>query len=146
MTLFVTTTDPVTKEILSPENAQLIYESMKAWKSHTDLFKEWVSFDDSKKVSDDMERLEREINVIMNWNKEKTQAIYSEPDEMGDRTLITPSTYEDPATQKDLVALVSSELLDVAVLVDDVRIYSDGNPDQDPDFTTRKESFTSDII
>ena len=81
--------------------AKEIYSGLESGKSETDLFKEGVCFCCTDKAIVEMKRLESEINVIMS------------------------DIANQPATQNDLVALLSSELLDVAVVVNDVRRYAD---------------------
>jgi len=67
-------------------------------------------------VEKEYKRIDTEVNSIM-WGK------------------------DSPNDEEALIALISSKLLDVSVIVPDVRIYSDGNSDKDPDFETWKATF-----
>lgn len=146
MTLFIKSTDIISVPELTAEDAQSIYSSFESGKSHTDLFKEWTPFEHSNSVSNEIKRLEQEVNLIMSGRKVKTPAVYGEEDENGERELISDVVYENAESQEDVVVLISSELLDETVLVNDCRRYADWDPDNDPDFTTRKESFSLDLI
>ena len=122
MTLFLKKTITPMKPPVTSTQAQEIYLLMREGKSHTDLFKQGIFFEYSQVVSNEIQRLETEINVIMS------------------------DIENQPATQEELVALVSSEMLDVAVVVNDVRRYADWTPDDDPTWEVYSASFSIDEL
>ena len=146
MTLFKSNIETVEKEVLNAESAQAIYAEFKAGKNENELFKLGVSFADSKIVMDEIKVLESEMLSKMNGSFVLTEAVPAEfiLDEDGTQVETKawiPATYFVVTTETALKNSMSSDLLDIATVVNDVRIWSDGNPDVLPTWTTYKESF-----
>ena len=116
MTLKEATPVKVKMEELTAEKAQIIYNNYWPWHNATYIMKEFFPTDPYfykcfDLVMVEMKKLENDITVIMS------------------------DVENQPETEAGLVALISSELLDMSVIVADVIKYSNGNPDQVPPLT-----------
>lgn len=118
MALFKRTVAAAAETTVTAEEAIAIYNYLKDGLSETEIFTQ-KGFDlkKTKIVLDEAKRLEKEVNIIMNQE-------------------------EQPETEEALITLVSSDILDVSVIIPDIRAWSDGNPDDAPDWATYKASFT----
>ena len=58
-------------------------------------------------------------------------------------TLVVAYMRDEPGTEAQLRATISSDLLTVATVVTDVRAWSDGNPDESPSWDVYKASFNN---
>jgi len=116
MALFIKQVDPQQDPILTREQAQVIYHEYEKGLDETQQFTtNGTPFPYSTQVKEEIRRLEQEINTIM----------------IG----------EQPKTQKELEKLLSSELLDVSVVVNDARRYADGTPEDEPTYEVWKSYF-----
>ena len=115
MTLFKTNNTTTVVDAVTAEEAQEIYTALKSGKNATDLFKEGTPFAKTAEVEAELKKLEAEVLSKM------------------------PTA----TTETALKASMSSDILDTDILVTDVRIYSDGNPDEEPTFDTWKASFNT---
>lgn len=93
-------------------------------------------------VWNELKSLEAEVMSKMSGNFVITPAIPEIKDE-NDKIIqeAVPAVYFKVTTQKDLAKSLESDLLDVDLLVDDCRIFSDGNPDDAPKWKDWKKSF-----
>lgn len=120
MTLFVRQNTIEKDYTPTPEQAQAIYAYMENGLDESMIFTKYgISIKTTAIVKEEIKRLEKEVIAIMS------------------------NLENQPETQEDLVALVSSETLDTTALVNDVRRYWDGNPDQGPSFADWKALFNS---
>ena len=120
MTLFIY--NPNTSDIgdVTNEDATNIYNLLKQkGKDQTNVFVEnGYKLKHVIQVYEEAKRIESEVNTIM----------------VGD---------PQPETQEALVGQISSTMLTVATVVDDIRKFSDGNPDEAPVWATYKASFST---
>ena len=87
-------------------------------------------------------KLESEMVSKMSGSYELTAKIPAVYDEEGEiLTEEVPATYYVVTTEIALKASMSSDLLDIDTVVTDVRIWSDGKPDETPLWTTYKASY-----
>ena len=98
-------------------------------------------FKNIKGVSKEDKRLEDEIVSKMQGSFKIADAVTDE--ETGEIT--TPIQYFDAKDEKTLVTSLSSELLDVALVVSDMIKYADGDFDEDRTFTEWKALFSNEI-
>jgi len=98
-------------------------------------------FKNIKGVSKEVKRLEDEIVSKMQGSFKIADAVTDE--ETGEIT--TPIQYFDAKDEKTLVTSLSSELLDVALVVSDMIKYADGDFDEDRTFTEWKALFSNEI-
>ena len=96
-------------------------------------------FKNIKGVSKEVKRLEDEIVSKMQGSFKIADAVTDE--ETGEIT--TPIQYFDAKDEKTLVTSLSSELLDVALVVSDMIKYADGDFDEDRTFPEWKALFVS---
>ena len=136
MTLFNTKTIVAVDNIPTTEEAQTIYSSLKAGKNETDLFKEGIAFEKTAIVVTEMKSLESEMVSKMQGSYLLEEAVKNEEGE-----ITTPPVYFIVTTETALKESMSSDLLDTDILVEDVRIWSDGNPDKEPSWVDYKKLF-----
>jgi len=130
MSLFIKKEETITPEALTTENAQTIYGLFKEGKGETEMFKEdAISFADSKIVKDEMTKLETEIRSKCNGTFILEEAIKE------DGEITTPAVYFAVTTKVALINSLSSDLLSVETLLDDVIIYDDGEYKEDRTWT-----------
>ncbi len=114
MTLGVLKSETKEAVTITAEEAQVIYDKIiNDRMSETDLFKDGIPFEKSVLVRAEMKRLEADMLSKM------------------------PKATTETALKESM----SSELLDTGVLVEDVRKWSDGNPDSTPNWADYKASF-----
>jgi len=128
MTLFINKKEEVEVSELSAEQAQKIYEALKAGKNENQLFKEGISFEDSGTVTSEIKRLESEILSKMNGTFVITPRVLAEyeVDEEGNQVETKPyvsPTYYKLSTEVALKESLKSDLLKVETLVADVRAW-----------------------
>jgi len=118
---------------LTAEMAQSIYELLKTNDINTLFLEQNISTEFSSKVQDEIIRLENEMVSKMNGSFELTArvpATYDDEGEIVDEEV--PATYFKVTTEKALKESMTSEILDIPTIVTDVRIWSDGKPDEEP--------------
>jgi len=121
MALFIRKTE--TKELpeLNAETAESIYNLLAAGKSETQIFIEnGIDFEYTKQVWQEIKLIEKQVNTIM-------------------------GTIPQPADQSALVSQVTAVLLDKAIVVDDIRKWADGTPDDEPAYDTWKATYTEGV-
>jgi len=115
--LFKRTPQVVAVSALTGTAAKAIYAKLIAGKNENDLFKEdGTSFAYSAQVVVEAKRIEAAVIAYMR---------------------------DEPTTEANLRSTISSTLLTVATVVTDVRAWSDGNPDESPNWETYKATFTN---
>lgn len=134
-------------EPLTAKRAQELYAMFAEGIGETTMFIEHeVPFAESKVVWTEIKRLEAEVMSKMSGTfiiKAGTPAVYDEKGKLVKEAI--PPVYFVVKSEKMLVASLKSDLLDVAILTQHVREYSDGNPDAAPDFKTWLESFKKEM-
>lgn len=90
-----------------------------------------------QKVLNEAKRIESEVKVRLSGRYVVKDVVLGE-----DGELITPTEYFVPGTQANMVKQIES-FLDVAKIVDDIRIWSKGNPSSPPSWTVFKNSFVN---
>jgi hypothetical protein len=136
--------DPV---VVDKKRAQEIYGMLAGGLNETTLFTEHeVAFEESAIVMAEIRRLEAEVMSKMSGNYITVPEIPEIRDE-NNKVIqeFVPAVYFVVKDEKMLVESLKSELLDVAILVTDVRRFSDGNPDDAPDFKTWLEGFKKEM-
>ena len=130
MALFIKKETTIVEPPISPELSQTIYGLFKEGKGETEMFKEdAISFADSKTVKDEMTKLETEIRSKCNGTFILEEAIKE------DGEITTPAVYFKTTTKTALINSLSSDLLSVETLLDDVIIYNDGEYKEDRTWT-----------
>ena len=141
--LFKKTAKKKDPAVVDAKRAQEIYGMFAEGLNETTLFLEHiVSFEESAIVMVEIRRLEVEVNSKVSGNFVVTPgipAVYGEKGELIKEAV--PPVYFKVTSEKMLVGSLKSELLDTAVLVTDVRRFSDGNPDDFPTFKDWLDSF-----
>ena len=118
---------------LTAEMAQSIYELLKTNDINTLFLEQNIPTEYSSKVSKEINKLENEMVSKMNGSFELTArvpATYDDEGEIVDEEV--PATYFKVTTEKALKGSMSSVILDIPTIVTDVRIWSDGKPDEEP--------------
>jgi len=141
--LFVKTQTAPTAEKLTKEGAQEIYNRFEAGEDESIQFVKYnANPEHLEQVKQEFKRIESEANLIMSGRKVEKEATYDE-----EGMELTPIHYHStPDTQEELTNIMSSTILDIAVVVDDVRRYFDGDPDKDPDFEAWKATFDEEVM
>jgi hypothetical protein len=114
--LFKRTAINTTPDTLTPTEAKQLYARLIAGENENDLFKTGTPFEYSAQVIAEAKRIEAAVIAYMS---------------------------DEPGTEAQLRATISSDLLTVATVVTDVRVWSDGNPDESPNWETYKATFTN---
>ena len=140
MTLFNTKTVIEVDNTPSAEEAQSIYDGLKAGKNETDLFKDGVGFKKSAIVIAEMKKLESEMVSKMRGSYILVHEVSHIDEDTQEKVIDVAKECFAVTTEDALKASMSSDLLDINTLVTDVRIYSDNNPDISPDWDTYKAS------
>lgn len=149
MSLFNTTKKKNSTLILTPVLAQEIYGAIEKYGTAQAAFlapDTNFDFSNCKLVWTELKTLETEIMSKMSGTfiiKAGTPAVYDEKGKLVKEAI--PPVYFVVKSEKMLVASLKSDLLDVAILTQHVREYSDGNPDAAPDFKTWLESFKKEM-
>ena len=101
----------------TPTKAKEIYAHLISGKTETELFSDHkIPFAHSAQVIAEAKRIEVAVIAYMN---------------------------DAPTTEANLRSTISSTLLTVATVVTDVRAWSDGNPDESPNWAVYKASFNN---
>ena len=114
--LFKRTAINTTPDTLTPTEAKQLYARLIAGENENDLFKTGTPFEYSAQVIAEAKRIEVAVIAYMN---------------------------DAPTTEANLRSTISSTLLTVATVVTDVRAWSDGNPDESPNWAVYKASFNN---
>jgi len=141
MTLFNKTITQNTVPGLTSTQAMVVYEGLKTKDANTLFLEDNIPTGHSEAVVKEMRRLETEMVSKMNGSF-LLNAEQSHYDDEGNKVVDKEAEYFVVTTEAALKNSLSSDLLDVAVVVVDVRIWSDGNPDATPSWTVYKNSFS----
>ncbi len=128
---------PITSEL-----AQQIYELLKIKDANRIFLEDNIATEYTKQVEEEIKKLESEMVSKMNGTFELTAKIPTEYDEEGNViNEEVPATYYTVTTETALKNSMSSELLNISKVVEDIRIWSDGKPDETPSWYMYKKSF-----
>jgi len=141
MTLFNTTKTKNTLPALTAVKAQEIYESLKTRDANTLFLEDNIPTEYTEVVMAEMKKLEAEMVSKMKGSYVTVEEV-SHLDENGEKVIDTAKEYFSVTTETALKASMSSDILDIPTLVEDVRQYSDNNPDSSPLWDVYKNSFT----
>jgi len=143
MTLFNKIVESNSLPALSADEAMSIYELLKTKDANVLFLEEDIATEYTEQVEKELKRLESEVVSKMSGSFVTTPKVPATYDEMGevDKEAI-PAVYYKVTTETALKSSLSSDLLDVDTVVADVRAWSDGNPDETPNWTTYKNSFS----
>ncbi len=148
--LFEKTTAKNSTEDLDAKLAQEIYSHIEKYGSvQAAYLSKETNFDfiNGELVWDEIKRLEAEVMSKMAGTFVTTPAIPPVYDEMGEiAKKAVPAVYFTVKSEKMLTESLTSPLLDTAVLVNDTRRYSDGNPDEAPTFKDWQATFSEEPI
>ena len=142
MALFKIVSEANTMPTLTAKTAQSIYELLKTHDINTLFLEQNIPTEYSAQVQNEINRLESEMVSKMNGSFELTARVpvtYDEEGEIVDKEI--SATYYKVTTEKALKESMSSELLDIPTIVTDVRIWSDGKPDEEPAWGDYKATF-----
>ena len=140
MTLF-NTTNTFTETNVTAIDAQAIYVLLKT-KNSSDIRREdnYRMFN-IEQVQAEIKKLESEMVSKMNGSYVTVEEVSHIDEESGETVIDTPVEYFSVTTETALKESMSSDILDVDTLVEDVRKWSDNNPDSAPTFSVYKNSF-----
>jgi len=142
MSLFKIVTEVNTLPTLSAETAQEIYELLKTHDINTLFLENDIPTEYSSQVAKEINKLEGEMVSKMSGSFELTARVPATHDDEGEIVdEEVPATYYEVTTEKALKESMSSEILDIPTIVTDVRIWSDGNPDEEPSWGDYKATF-----
>ncbi len=142
MTLFIKKNEVNILPALTSEKAMEIYEALKTKNLNRLFLEDNIPTEYTKQVMKEMQSLESEMVSKMNGRFELTPRILAEYDEEGNISKeAIPATYFKVTTETALKNSMSSEILNIDTVVVDIRIYSDGKPDELPTWTVYKASF-----
>ena len=128
--------------VLESTNAMEIYEALKSKDGNRLFLEDNIATEYTEQVQAEINKLESEMVSKMSGSYELTAKIPAVYDEEGEiLTEEVPATYYVVTTETALKASMSSDLLDIDTVVTDVRIWSDGKPDETPLWTTYKASY-----
>ena len=140
--LFKTVNPINTLPTLTSIQAMGIYELLKTKDGNTLFLESNIATEYTEQVQAEINKLESEMVSKMSGSYELTAKIPAVYDEEGEiLTEEVPATYYVVTTETALKASMSSDLLDIDTVVTDVRIWSDGKPDETPSWTTYKASY-----
>ena len=144
MTLFKTIKTANTLATLSSKNAKIIYGKLKTKDGNRLFLEDDIATEYTEQVQKEISSLESEMVSKMSGSYVLTPKVLATYDDEGEvLTKEVPAVYYIVTTEAALKASMSSDLLDVSTVVTDVRIWSDGKPDESPSWDTYKSSFTS---
>ena len=129
---------------LTAKKAQEIYVGLQTKDANRLFLEDNIPTEYTVAVEKEINRLESEMVSKMSGSfiiEPAVPATYTEEGEIDEEAV--PAVYYTVTTEKALKEGMSSEILDIPTLVTDVRIWSDGNPDQEPSWTNYKSSFNS---
>ena len=140
--LFKTVNPINTLPALDSTHAMEIYVALKTKDGNRLFLEDNIATEYTEQVQAEINKLESEMVSKMSGSYELTAKIPAVYDEEGEiLTEEVPATYYVVTTETALKASMSSDLLDIDTVVTDVRIWSDGKPDETPSWTTYKASF-----
>ena len=140
--LFKTVNPINTLPALDSTHAMEIYVALKTKDGNRLFLEDNIATEYTEQVQAEINKLESEMVSKMNGSYELTAKIPAVYDEEGEiLTEEVPATYYVVTTETALKASMSSDLLDIDTVVTDVRIWSDGKPDETPLWTTYKASY-----
>jgi len=140
--LFKTVNPINTLPALDSTHAMEIYVALKTKDGNRLFLEDNIATEYTEQVQAEINKLESEMVSKMNGSYELTAKILAVYDEEGEiLTEEVPATYYVVTTEIALKASMSSDLLDIDTVVTDVRIWSDGKPDETPLWTTYKASY-----
>ena len=140
--LFKTVNPINTLPALDSTHAMEIYVALKTKDGNRLFLEDNIATEYTEQVQAEINKLESEMVSKMSGSYELTAKIPAVYDEEGEiLTEEVPATYYVVTTEIALKASMSSDLLDIDTVVTDVRIWSDGKPDETPSWTTYKASF-----
>ena len=142
MTLFIKK-KPVKEElVVSASEAQKIYGYFKSGLDETQIFLKYgLPITISAFVKAEIKSLESQIISKMKGSYLLTGEESHFDEETGEKVVDVEAVYFKPTTEVALKNSISSDLLDVDLLVTDVRVWSDGKPDESPTWVDYKNSF-----
>ena len=142
MSLFIKKTELNTLPALEAVQAMEIYEALKTKDPNRLFLEDNIPTEYSMQVLAEIKSLESEMVSKMNGTFVTLVGSPAVLDEEGEITTpAVPPTYFVVSTEANLVSSMDSSILTVATVVEDVRIWSDGNPDASPTWATYKASF-----
>ena len=142
--LFKTVNPINTLPALDSTHAMEIYVALKTKDGNRLFLEDNIATEYTEQVQKEISILESEMVSKMSGSYVLTPKVLATYDDEGEvLTKEVPATYYIVTTEAALKASMSSDLLDVSTVVTDVRIWSDGKPDESPSWTTYKSSFTS---
>jgi len=140
--LFKTVNPINTLPALDSTHAMEIYVALKTKDGNRLFLEDNIATEYTEQVQAEINKLESEMVSKMSGSYELTAKIPAVYDEEGEiLTEEVPATYYVVTTEIALKASMSSDLLDIDTVVTDVRIWSDGKPDETPLWTTYKASY-----
>jgi len=127
-----------TKEAVKQSDASAIYELLKEKTPQQIRLSTKYKGRDIKEVVKEIKRLESEINLKMSGG----YVVETVTDEEGNEA----KQYYEPSTKSNLKKTLSSDILDVATVINDVILWSDGEPEIEKSWVKFKKSFEPDEI
>ncbi|MBT7929561.1 hypothetical protein HN682_06575 [Candidatus Peregrinibacteria bacterium] len=124
-----------TEPNLTSSKAMAIYELLKTFSPQDVRLKHGHRMVHIQRVLKESKRLEAEVRLKLSGNYLITPAVFEGDD------LIEPAVYYTPATQPNMKNSLSSDLLNVTTVVDDIRSWSNGDPVNPPTWNAFKNSF-----
>ena len=144
MSLFIKKTEPNTLPALGEVQAMEIYEALKTKDPNRLFLEDNIPTEYSMQVLKEISKLEGEMVSKMNGTFVTLVGSPAVPDEEGEfTTSAVPPTYFIVSTEANLVSSMDSSILTVATVVEDVRIWSDGSPSEEPSWEVYKNSFSN---
>ena len=141
--LFKTVNPINTLPALDSTHAMEIYVALKTKDGNRLFLEDNIATEYTEQVQAEINKLESEMVSKMSGSYELTAKIPAVYDEEGEiLTEEVPATYYVVTTEIALKASMSSDLLDIDTVVTDVRIWSDGKPDETPSWSNYKNSFS----
>ena len=142
MSLFIKTKVVNVLPALSEVVAMEVYEGLKTKDPNRLFLEDNIPTEYSMQVLAEIRSLESEMVSKMSGTFVTLVGSPEVLDEEGNVTeAATSPTYFSVSTEANLVSSMDSSILTVATVVEDVRIWSDGNPDEEPTWATYKASF-----
>jgi len=125
------TTTPIKEVIpLTGEQAMIIYGYFKAGKTETQMFiEDGISFDNSKKVKDEIERISNDINTKMSGRLLLSPEERSIDEDTDESIVIKEAVYFKVTTKTSLKNSLTSDLLNANTVLDDYILWSKGTPE-----------------
>jgi len=124
---------------LTKEIASDIYELLKTENMQSIRLNYGYRMEHIKAVKKEAKRIEAEMINKMSGKYPLTPPSFDE-----EGNVLTPAEYYIPTTQAHIKNSITSDLLDVATVVNDIRCWSDGDPDNAPSWKKYKQAFKDD--